>query len=520
MSSKTCAPDIMPTARLKEVLGTILPSLTHIVNKSLAQGEFYTNWKEALVKPLVKNRILGTTLINYRPVSNLQFISKIVEKVTLDQFTQHCNRNSLLPNYQSAYRQHHSCETSLVKLVNDILWAMEKQLVTVVVILDLSAAFDTVDHDLLLEVLESRFGIVGTARKWYTSYLKPRSFKVFIRSSTSQPRQLDYSVPQGSIQGAFLFIIYASTLDLVMQPSGLELNGFADDHSIRTTFKPSKLDHREEHVTIAKIEATMLKVKSWMDKVHLKLNEAKTEFMYFGWPSQLGKCAVSTIDINGENIARSEVTKYLGAHLDSTLNFKKHIKTKCKAAMFNLQRIRAARKYLTRPACKKLMISLVLSHLDYANGLLGGLPKCTIDQLQRVQNTAAKIVLGKGKYDSSTRCLGELHWLPIQHRIEFKIIILVYKSLHGLAPQYLTNLLTRKVQHREELHSNDKTSQLEIPHTTRKTFAARAFSVLGPELWNQLPSEIQHINSYTIFKKTLKTFLYRKAFNGIVGLAN
>ena len=196
MPSKTCALDIMPTARLKEVLRTIPLSITHIVNKSLDQGEFYTGWKEALVKPLVKKRILGTTMTNYRPVSNLQFISKIVEKVTLDQFTQHCNRNSLLPNYQSAYRQYYGCETSLVKLVNDILWAMEKQLVTVVGILDLSAAFDTVDHDLLLEVLENRFGIAGTARKWYTSYLKPRSFKVSIRGSTSQPRQLDYSVPR------------------------------------------------------------------------------------------------------------------------------------------------------------------------------------------------------------------------------------------------------------------------------------------------------------------------------------
>ena len=382
MTSKTCALDIMPTARFKEVLGTILLSITHIVNKSLDQGEFYTSWKEALVKPLVKKKILGTAMTNYRPVSNLQFISKIVEKVTLDQFTQYCNRNSLLPNYQSAYRQYHSCETSLVKLVNDILWAMEKQLVTVVVILDLSAAFDTVDHDLLLEVLEKRFGIAGAARKWYTSYLKPRLLKVSIRSSTSQPRQLDYSVPQGSIQGAFLFIAYASTLDPVVQPSGLELTGFADDHSIRTTFKPSKLDHKGECDTIANIEETMLKVKSWMDQVCLKLNEAKTEFIYFGWPSQLGKCTVSTIDINGENIARSKVTKYLGAHLDSALNFKKHIKTKCKAAMFNLQRIRAARKYLTKSASNKLIISLVISHLDYANGLLGGLPKCTIDQLQ------------------------------------------------------------------------------------------------------------------------------------------
>ena len=87
MPSKTCALDIMPTARLKEVLGTILPSITHIVNKSLDQGEFYTSWKKALVKPLVKKRILGTTMTNYRPVSNLQFITKIVEKVTLDQFT-------------------------------------------------------------------------------------------------------------------------------------------------------------------------------------------------------------------------------------------------------------------------------------------------------------------------------------------------------------------------------------------------------------------------------------------------
>ena len=221
----------MPTARLKEVLGTILPSLAHIVNKSLDQGAFYNEWKEALVKPLVKTKSLGAVKTNYRPVSNLQFISKIVEKVTLDQFTLHCNRNNLLPSYQSAYRKYYSCKTSLVKLVNDILWAMEKQPVTVVVILDLSAAFDTVDHN-LLEVLEKQYGVVGAAREWYTSYLKPRWFKVGIRGTTSQPRQLNYSVPQGSVQGAFLFIAYASTLDLVVQPSGLELNGFADDNSV------------------------------------------------------------------------------------------------------------------------------------------------------------------------------------------------------------------------------------------------------------------------------------------------
>ena len=167
--------------------------------------------------------------------------------------------------------------------------------------------------------------------------------------------------------------------------------------------------------------------------------------------------------------------------------------------MFNLQHIRATRKYLTRSASNKLMVSLVISHLDHANALLGELPKCSIDQLQRVQNIAAKIVLGKGRYDSSTRCLAELHWLPIQQRIEFKIT-LVHKSPHGLVPQYLVDLPTRKIPRREGLWSNDRTSQLEVPATTRKTFTARAFSVLGPQLWNTLPDWLQNIDSYSSFK--------------------
>ena len=107
-----------------------------------------------------------------------------------------------------------------------------------------------------------------------------------------------------------------------MQPSGLELNGSMDDRSMHTTSKPSKLDHKEELDTIATIESTMLDIKSWMDQVCFKLNDAKTEFIYFGWPSQLGKYVATIIDVNGKTITRSSVTKYLGAHLDSALNFK------------------------------------------------------------------------------------------------------------------------------------------------------------------------------------------------------
>ena len=111
------------------------------------------------------------------------------------------------------------------------------------------------------------------------------------------------------------------------------------------------------------------------------MNESKTEFIYFGWPSQLDKCITTTININGEEIERANITKYLGAYLDSKLDFKEHIRTKCKAAMLNIYRIRAARKNLTRSACNKLMVALVLSHLDYMNSLLGNLPKSSINKM-------------------------------------------------------------------------------------------------------------------------------------------
>ena len=171
------------------------------------------------------------------------------------------------------------------------------------------------------------------------------------------------------------------------------------------------------------------------------MNDSKTEFIYFGWPSQLGKCITNSININDEIIERATSTKYLGAYLDSQLDFKLHIQTKCKAAMLNLLKIKAARKNLTRTACNKLVVALVLSHLDYANGILGGLPKSSLDKMQAVQNMAAKITLGRGKYDSTTSCLVQLHWLPIKFRIDYKIISIVHKCLHGEAPPYLTRMI-------------------------------------------------------------------------------
>ena len=168
-----------------------------------------------------------------------------------------------------------------------------------------------------------------------------------------------------------------------------------------------------------------------MDAVWLKMNNSKTEFIYFEGPRQLEKCIVNQINVSRGMIPRSHITRYLGAYLDSALNFKEHIKMKCKVAMLNLLKIKAIRKFLTKKASWKTAITLVMSHLDYANNILARLPKVSIDQLQRVQIITAKTVLGRSKYESSSKCLEELHWLPIQYRINFNVVTLVFRCIHG-----------------------------------------------------------------------------------------
>ena len=166
MPAKYCDLDAVPTSILKEALDLLLPTLVKLVNLSLVEGEFTQQWKTALVKPLLKKVGMELTNTSYHPVSNLPFLSKVVEKSVLLRFNRHCNEHNLMPNYQSAYRANFSCETVLVKLTDNLLWAMEHQEVTPLVAIDLSAAFDTVDHDMLLSVLSKKFGVVDNALKW------------------------------------------------------------------------------------------------------------------------------------------------------------------------------------------------------------------------------------------------------------------------------------------------------------------------------------------------------------------
>ena len=235
----------------------------------------------------------------------------------------------------------------------------------------------------------------------------------------------------------------------------------------------------------------MLKVKGWMDAVRLKLNESKMEFIYFGSRQQLQKCTIDKININNKTIQRSNTVKYLEGHLDQHLTFRKHVITKYKAAMINICKIRMIQRFLTREVCHQLTLSLTISHLDYGNAILTGCPDATLGLMQKVQNTAAaaRLVLTKHHSYSTTECLRQLHWLPIKSGIAYKVLTMIFKCRHGMAPKYLQDLIQTKEHHRQGLKSNSK-QLLMVPTTSRKTFADRAFSVKGPRLWNNLPDNL------------------------------
>ena len=507
--STTCLLDPLPSKIIKENCHIFTPAISKIVNNSLSSAHFYDDWKSAVVTPLLKKRGLETTKTNYRPVSNLSFISKIAEKSVIHQLNEHFTINNLHSSHQSAYKNNFSTETALCVLVNDLLWTLERSEVSILVALDLSAAFDTVDHGILSSVLQNKFGISDQALDWLSSYLRNRQLRVKIKDSTSAPRTFNYSVPQGSCLGPVLFNAYVSTIKDCI-PNALSIGGYADDHFIKGNYNPNCTT--DTTTCITSIENTLSNVSDWMSANRLKLNPSKTEVIVFGSQQMLTKQSTRNINVAGDVINVGCSIKYLGAHLDASLTFKDFISHKCRAAVTSIRNISQIRKFIDVKIAKQLACALVLSHLDYSNSILCGLPATTIKPLQSVQNWAARVVLNRSRYDDAMLALKELHWLPIVERIDFKIACIVFKCLHDQAPSTLSSILQEKSFTRATRLASEPSPRLNVPRTKKKTFAARSFSVFGPELWNSLPPLLRAIDDFKVFKKDLKTFLFKRAF--------
>ena len=275
--TKSCSLDPLPTWFLKKT-DTLLPTITQIINKSLASGTFPTSFKSALVRPLLIKTNLDTEVLrNYRTVSNLQYTSKVLEKVVAAQLTSYMRKHDLYEKKQSAYRCYHSTETALLKVQNNLLVAMDKSCGVFLVLLDLSAAFDTIDHDILNKRLHDNLGLSGAALAWMNSYLRGRSQSVVINGTKSEPADLQYGVPQGSVLGPILFTIYTSPIGAIAKRHNFEIHIYADDAQLYIFFKTK--DFKSQAEALRAIKECVSEIRQWMAENKLQLNDQKTEFL-------------------------------------------------------------------------------------------------------------------------------------------------------------------------------------------------------------------------------------------------
>ena len=259
------------------------------------------------------------------------------------------------------------------------------------------------------------------------------------------------------------------------------------------------------------IQACISDVRKWMVANKLKINDGKTEFMIIGSKHNLSRLNINSIKIGDTEIKPVTSLRNLGSMIDENLSMEHQITKTCSTAFYHIRNIRHIRKYLDVKSTETMVHAFITNKLDYCNSLLYGLPDCQIQKLQRVQNAAARIITRIKKYDHITPALKELHWLPVQQRIEFKILLLTYKALNNMALSYITSMFTMQGQERYSLRSN-ASLQLKIPRTKYKTCGDRAFPVAAATLWNRLPYNIRNSQSIDTFKSRLKTFLFSIAF--------
>ena len=427
--------------------------------------------------------------------------------MVLSQLSEHLSTNNLFNPFQSAYRSGHSTETALLKIVNDLLLSLDDGNVTLLTLLDLSAAFDTIDHAILLQRLQHDFGIQDIALDWFSSYLTGRTQSVTIQNHTSDPDPIAFGVPQGSVLGPVLFVLYTTPLSTIIAKHSVLYHSYADDSQLQKSAPPPQVPE-----LVQSMQSCITDIKSWMTTNKLKFSDDKTEVMLVH--SNRLSTSLSppdSITVGNASVSLSTTVKNLGVTLHCHLTMKAHILNLIRSANLELRRISSIRHLLTTEATATLISAFVLSRLDYCNSLLYGCPQHLLHRLQKVQNSAARLVLQIPKTDHISPYLASLHWLPIRSRITYKISSICYNCLHLTAPDYLKDLLTTYTPTRQ-LRSSSDTSILQIPLVRTQTFGERSFSHSAPSVWNSLPHKIRSTGTISSFKSNLKTHLFRQAY--------
>jgi len=499
---KSCVLDPMPTKliRNKNIHDVILPFLVQIINSSIRTQTFPDTEKLAIVTPVPKSRKAHRNEPNtFRPVSNLSFISKLIEKIVETQLSEYLESHKILSKFQSAYRKFYSTETAILKIHNDILNSLDKNECTIAIYLDLSAAFDTLDHVKIIDRLK-QIGLGYRSLLWFQNYLRNRQYKVKVNDETSTVHNLKYGVPQGSILGPILFVIYINELFDILDSNNIQYHAYADDLQLYTSTNVEKFSESKIH-----LENVVQKCITWFRSNKLMINESKTEYIIYGKANLLSKIKCKSFNVGNVLIEPKEKVKNIGFINDAYYKMQHQIDNIFKNCKFQLYRLGKIRKFLNCNSTRILVNAFVISRLDFQNSLLYGLPMRKLNRLQMIINSSVRLIFKLRKRTHITEYIKKLGWLNIQNRIIYKIIIIIKKVLIHKSPTYLYEMLHIKNTYEcKNLRNND--NKLAHIHSSN-SISDGTLPVASQKLYNNLPTELRKMSNLFNFKKQLHKYL-------------
>lgn len=479
---------------LKLVWETHSDLVLNLINKSLDLGFVPSRWKISTITPIqkIKNSIKAEDL---RPVNTLPVYEQILERVVKEYLEQFLEKNNIINQNQSGFIKKHSCESALQDSFIEWRHNLDQGLMVGLVCIDLRKAFETLNIDILINKLYN-IGLRDTVLNWFKSYLYGRKQKVKFDNVLSEEQEIKYGVPQGSILGPLLFLIYINDLVDIFEGLEIKCKLFADD--IMLFFSSNNISLIEKVLNEA-----LKRLLNWLNNNQMKINISKTVFMVIrDRRSKLyGKCE---INVKNEKIKEVTETKYLGIIIDNALNFDSNANYVAKKIAKKINVLYRLNHNVSNYTKCILYKSIVLPHFDYCSSVMINYSQNKLDIFQKLQNRAMRVILGVNKYTSVAKMLETLGWLSIKQRMMYNLGIFVYKMVNSFFPAYLCD---RIQPNSVRNYYNTRNNNLINIVNTRTKSAEKTITYLGYNFFNDLPNEIQSQATIPAFKRLLVTWI-------------
>jgi len=492
LPNKSPGPDELRADIIQNVVDSIASPLSHICNLSFSMGVFPNELKVAKITPIFKKddaMVFG----NYRPVSVLSVLSKVMERLMYNRLIDYLNTHKILYRNQFGFRKGYSTQLALILLVDKISQAIDKGEYCIGLFLDLSKAFDTIDHNILINKLY-HYGIRGTSLEWFKSYLTDRKQYVTFNGENSERSQIKCGVPQGSILGPLLFLIYMN--DLAHVSDKLYTILFADDTNLFLTGK-------KIHEMTVIFNEELAKLTTWLAVNKLSLNIDKTNYMIFKGKRK-GKAPDLNIKIGDKPVKRIDKTKFLGVTIDDTLSWKPHLHEVANKVSKCIGILLKTRTVLMKKTLTMLYYAFAYPYFSYCNQVWGNIYNTSLDKLVRLQNKMVRIISNVGIDTNTNGIYCNLHILKMNEINTLLTAIHMHKNHHHLLPEQFSEMFTANNATHD--YNTRQGNKLRTPkhNTNIVKFTIRS---KGPAVWNKITVDVQDLPCH-IFKRKIKCLLF------------